>query len=97
MDLRVKEVQEWLGSKYPSYFHYDENGTGSGSFPVKPDGMTGNTTVKALIMALQIHLNLKPVDGIWGNGTSAASYNKQYNKKYRFDKNHARRIYLQRI
>ena len=55
MDSRVQEVQLWLGSTYPQYFYYDENGKNSGSFPVKPDGMTGNTTVKALIMALQVH------------------------------------------
>lgn len=71
MDSRVQEVQIWLGDTFPSYFYYDENGQNSGSFPIEPDGMTGNTTVKALIMALQIHLNLKP-DGLWGNGTSSA-------------------------
>ncbi len=71
MDLRVKDVQIWLGETFPSHFYYDENGENSGLFPIKPDGMTGNTTVKALIMALQIYLNLIP-DGIWGNGTSSA-------------------------
>lgn len=71
MDVRVKEVQEWLGETFPSYFYYDESGGNSGSYPVKPDGKTGNTTVKALIMALQIHLGLNPVDGVWGNGTSS--------------------------
>lgn len=71
-DARVKEVQQWLNDTFPTYFKYDEDGKDSGSFPVKPDGMTGNTTVKALIMAVQIHYNLTPVDGIWGNGTSNA-------------------------
>lgn len=72
MDSRVQEVQIWLGNTFPDYFYYDENGNNSGLYPLEPDGMTGNKTVKALIMALQIHLNLSPVDGIWGNGTSSA-------------------------
>lgn len=72
MDVRVLEVQQWLGNTFPSYFYYDETGINSGSFPVEPDGMTGNTTVTALIMALQITLNLSPIDGIWGNGTTNA-------------------------
>lgn len=72
MDVRVREVQVWLGTTFPDYFHYDEEGITSGSFPLEPDGMTGNRTVRALIMALQIHLHLTPVDGIWGNGTTSA-------------------------
>ena len=72
MDARVQEVQLWLGETYPDYFYYDVNGTNSGSFPVEPDGITGYTTVKDLIMALQIHKNLSPVDGIWGNATASA-------------------------
>ncbi|WP_373799500.1 glycoside hydrolase domain-containing protein [Bacteroides heparinolyticus] len=72
MDLRVQEVQLWLGETYPQYFYYDEDGNASGSYPIKPDGITGNTTVKALIMALQIHKQLIPIDGIWGNTTSNA-------------------------
>lgn len=71
MDQRVQEVQQWLGDTFPQYFYYDENGDNSGSFPVKPDGLTGNTTVKALIMALQIHKNLTP-DGVWGSNTEKA-------------------------
>lgn len=66
MDERVQEVQNWLVDTYPTYFGH------GGSFPITPDGITGGNTVKALVMALQIHLNLKPVDGIWGNGTSSA-------------------------
>ena len=72
MDLRVKEVQVWLGTAFPDYFHYDEDGDSSGIYPLEPDGMTGNRTVKALIMALQIHLHLTPVDGMWGSGSSSA-------------------------
>lgn len=71
-DLRVQEVQQWLNDAFPSYFKYDATGQTSGSFPVKPDGKTGNTTVKALVMAIQIHYGLTPVDGIWGNATSSA-------------------------
>ena len=72
MDARVQEVQLWLGETYPAYFFYDEDGKNSGTLPVQPDGITGGTTVKALIMALQIHKGLSPVDGIWGNATSSA-------------------------
>lgn len=71
-DKMVQEVQQWLNDTYPSYFKYDESGTNNGSYPVKPDGYTGTKTVKALIMAVQIHYNLTPVDGIWGNATSKA-------------------------
>ena len=72
MDARVQEVQSGLGETYPAYFFYDEDGKNSGTFPVQPDGITGGTTVKALIMALQIHKGLSPVDGVWGNATSSA-------------------------
>lgn len=71
-DAKVKEVQEWLNNTFPTYFKYDEDNKNSGSFPVKPDGMTGNTTMKALVMAVQIHYGLTPVDGVWGKGTSSA-------------------------
>lgn len=71
-DSKVMEVQEWLNDTYPSYFKYDEDNSKCGSYPVKPDGMTGTKTVKALVMAIQIHYNLLPVDGIWGNATSSA-------------------------
>ena len=72
MDTRVQEVQLWLGEIYPEYFYYDKEGTSSGTYPVQPDGITGHTTVKALIMALQLHKKLTPVDGIWGSATSSA-------------------------
>ena len=71
-DLRVKEVQQWLNDTYPKYFKYDEDSSKCGTYPVKPDGNTGTKTVKALVMAVQIHYNLTPVDGVWGNATSAA-------------------------
>lgn len=74
MDKMVQEVQEWLNVTWPEKFMYDETGTESGSFPVKPDGMTGNTTVKALIMALQLRLGLT-ADGAWGNMTTNACPN----------------------
>ncbi len=73
VDLMVKKVQQWLNDTFPSYFRYDEEDeTNCGSYPIKPDGYTGTKTVKALVMAIQIHYNLTPVDGIWGNATSAA-------------------------
>lgn len=71
MDKMVQEVQQWLNDTWPQKFKYDETGATSGTFPVKPDGMTGNTTVKALIMALQTKLGLT-ADGAWGNGTTKA-------------------------
>lgn len=70
-DVRVAEVQTWLNEAYPEYFYYDEAGINSGKYPVKIDGMTGNTTVTALIRVLQLNLNLTP-DGIFGNGTANA-------------------------
>lgn len=71
-DQRVKEVQQWLNDTFPTYFKFTEDGSVMGSYPIKPDGITGTKTMKALVMAVQIHYNLTPVDGIWGNGTSAA-------------------------
>lgn len=71
-DRMVKEVQQWLNDTYPAYFKYDATGKGNGSYPIEPDGYTGTRTVKALVMAIQIHYNLTPVDGIWGNATSSA-------------------------
>ncbi len=71
-DQRVKEVQQWLNDRFPSYFKYDEENHYYGSYPIEPDGKTGTKTVKALIMAIQIHYNLTPVDGVWGTKTSNA-------------------------
>lgn len=71
MDKMVQDVQQWLNDTWPKKFKYDETGVTSGEFPVKPDGMTGNTTVKALVMALQLHFNLG-ADGIWGGATDSA-------------------------
>lgn len=71
MDKMVQDVQQWLNDTWPEKFKYDETGAESGSFPVKPDGMTGNTTVKALVMALQLRLGLT-ADGAWGSMTTNA-------------------------
>ncbi len=71
-DQRVREVQQWLNDTFPTYFKYSEHESEKGTFPIEPDGITGNRTMKALVMAVQIHFNLVPVDGVWGNGTSAA-------------------------
>lgn len=70
-DEMVCAVQEWLNNTFPEYFRYDETGENSGKYPVEPDGMTGHTTVTALIMALQLHYNLD-ADGVWGTKTSNA-------------------------
>lgn len=66
----VRKVQQWLNDTFPEYFKYDETGEESGSFPVKVDGLAGNTTVKALIRAIQICGDLLPPDGVWGNNTA---------------------------
>lgn len=66
MDAQVKAVQDWLIATFPSQFNPQ-----TGVYPLKNDGITGGTTVKALVMAVQLHYNLDP-DGIWGNGTSSA-------------------------
>lgn len=71
-DPRVLQVQEWLNETFPKYFKCDNDNKVYGSYPVEMDGKTGTKTVKALIMAIQIHYNLTPVDGIWGSGTSSA-------------------------
>lgn len=64
MDSKVLEVQEWLNQTYPTYFD-----STTGSFPIVMDGITGGTTVKALVMALQIEVGVSPVDGVMGTGT----------------------------
>lgn len=63
MDLRVKEVQEWLNANY---------GDNSNYFLIDEDGITGNATCKALVTALQIELGVSTIDGIWGTETSNA-------------------------
>lgn len=58
-DERVLQTQQWLNQTYgnnPKFVLVDE------------DGNTGNLTVKGLIRALQIELELE-VDGTFGNGT----------------------------
>ena len=56
MDLKVLEVQKWLNLTYGN--HPD--------FPaVTEDGLTGNSTIKALIRGLQIEAGVK-VDGVLG-------------------------------
>ena len=58
MDLKVLEVQKWLNLTYGN--HPD--------FPaVTEDGLTGNSTIKALIRGLQIEAGVK-VDGVLGSG-----------------------------
>ena len=50
MDLKVLEVQKWLNLTYGN--HPD--------FPaVTEDGLTGNSTIKALIRGLQIEAGVK--------------------------------------
>lgn len=61
-DLMVKEVQKWINQTYdPSLIP-----------TLEVDGKTGQTTVRALIKALQIELDIAPVDGIMGADTMEA-------------------------
>lgn len=64
MDTKVLQVQQWLNQTYPLYFD-----STSGTFPVSPDGITGGTTTKALVMALQVEVGATPVDGEMGSGS----------------------------
>ena len=50
MYLMVKKTQEWLNENYKGYADY---------VIIDEDGITGNSTVKALIRALQMNLELK--------------------------------------
>lgn len=63
MDPRVQETQVWLNSTY---------GNNTNFVAVDEDGVTGYKTCKALIRALQIELNVSPVDGVWGDDTASA-------------------------
>lgn len=58
-DEMVRQVQIWINQTYD---------TGMIE-PVETDGITGGTTVKALIKALQIELGVSPVDGVFGADT----------------------------
>lgn len=63
MNAEVKTLQTWLNNRY---------GSNSNFVQVDEDGIVGYKTYKALIRAVQIELNISPVDGLWGDGTSAA-------------------------
>lgn len=60
MDSRVLQTQEWLNTTYGEI-----NG-----FPiVEEDGITGNSTFRALIYALQLEIGVEQPDGVFGNDT----------------------------
>lgn len=63
-DEMVRNVQIWLNQTYTP----DLIGT------VDTDGITGNTTVSAMIKALQIELSVNPIDGVFGNDTIRSAY-----------------------
>ena len=62
MDLKVLEVQKWLNLTYGNHLDFPA---------VTEDGLTGNSTIKALIRGLQIEAGVK-VDGVLGSGSLAA-------------------------
>lgn len=60
MDSRVLQTQEWLNKTY---------GQTAGFPAVAEDGITGQSTFKALIHALQLEIGISSPDGIFGNDT----------------------------
>lgn len=60
MDSRVLQTQKWLNETY---------GNISGFPTVDEDGITGHSTFKALIYALQIEIGISNPDGVFGNDT----------------------------
>jgi peptidoglycan hydrolase-like protein with peptidoglycan-binding domain len=63
MDQMVLEVQEWLNTTYGGNVNYTK---------VTEDGITGGTTVAALITALQIEIGISSPDGVFGPATLSA-------------------------
>lgn len=59
MDIKVQQTQQWLNDTYSGVISIDE------------DGITGWSTIRALITALQIELGVV-ADGILGDATLAA-------------------------
>ena len=60
MDSRVLQTQKWLNTTY---------GKINGFPSVDEDGITGNSTFRALIYALQLEIGIENPDGIFGNNT----------------------------
>ena len=60
MDSRVLQTQKWLNTTY---------GKINGFPAVDEDGITGNSTFRALIYALQLEIGIENPDGIFGNNT----------------------------
>lgn len=63
MDQMVFQVQHWLNTTYGNNPNYTT---------IKEDGVTGGTTVAALITALQIEIGISAPDGVLGPATQAA-------------------------
>ena len=63
MDQAVKNAQIWLNNTY--------NGK-NGYTKIPEDGITGQTTVKALITALQIEIGISSPNGTFGPATTSA-------------------------
>ncbi|MFL0252499.1 glycoside hydrolase domain-containing protein [Clostridium neuense] len=60
MDQMVLKVQQWLNATYGGNANYKK---------VTEDGITGNSTVSALIQALQIEIGVPSPDGVFGKQT----------------------------
>ena len=60
MDSRVLQTQKWLNTTY---------GKINGFPSVDEDGITGNSTFRALIYALQLEIGIENPDGVFGNNT----------------------------
>lgn len=60
MDVKVREVQNWLNETYLGKSWYTK---------LEPDGITGAGTCRALCKALQYEIGLTGIDGVIGAGT----------------------------
>lgn len=60
MDSQVLITQQWLNNNYGGYSDFPS---------VTEDGITGATTFKALVWALQLEIGVSTRDGIFGNDT----------------------------
>ena len=66
MDSRVLQTQKWLNTTY---------GKINGFPSVDEDGITGNSTFRALIYALQLEIGIENPDGIFRRAISGLAKN----------------------
>lgn len=66
MDQAVLRTQKWLNTTYKNNSHYSK---------IAEDGVTGWSTMKALVTALQIEIGVSSPDGSFGPATATAFNN----------------------